>query len=120
MKKIFIFFFIPLLSFSSILEDKIYASAQNACYLKNSTNGLSPTDYSPIVSSQTLRNSNEEDYYSSSDANEVCNNWNSNPYVNVDTEMMLNITWELFQKYFTKAEVGIKQEFMDKYWTKKD
>ena len=87
MKKIFIFFFIPLLSFSSILEDKIYASAQNACYLKNSTNGLSPTDYSPIVSSQTLRNSNEEDYYSSSDANEVCNNWNSNPYVNVDTEL---------------------------------
>ncbi len=40
--------------------------------------------------------------------------------VNVDTEMMLNIAWDLFQKYFTKAEVGIKQEFMDKYWTKKD
>ena len=40
--------------------------------------------------------------------------------VNVDTEMMLNITWELFRKYFTKAEVGIKQEFMDKYWAKED
>ncbi len=40
--------------------------------------------------------------------------------VNVDTVKMLDIAWELFQKYFTKAEVGIKQEFMDKYWTKKD
>ncbi|NPA36067.1 MAG: V-type ATP synthase subunit B [Chlorobi bacterium] len=40
--------------------------------------------------------------------------------VNVDTEEMLNITWELFQKYFTKAEVGIKQEFMDKYWKKEE
>ena len=40
--------------------------------------------------------------------------------VNVDTVKMLDICWELFQKYFTKAEVGIKEEFMDKYWTKKD
>jgi len=40
--------------------------------------------------------------------------------VNVDTEMMLTIAWDLFQKYFTRAEVGIKQEFMDKYWTKED
>ncbi len=40
--------------------------------------------------------------------------------VNVDTEEMLNIAWELFQEYFTKAEVGIKQEFMDKYWKKEE
>jgi V/A-type H+-transporting ATPase subunit B len=40
--------------------------------------------------------------------------------VNVDTEMMLTITWDLFQRYFTKAEVGIKAEFMDKYWTKEE
>ena len=40
--------------------------------------------------------------------------------VNVDTEEMLNITWDLFQEYFTKAEVGIKAEFMDKYWKKEE
>ncbi len=36
--------------------------------------------------------------------------------VNVDTETMLEITWDLFGKYFSRAEVGIKQEFTDKYW----
>jgi V/A-type H+/Na+-transporting ATPase subunit B len=36
--------------------------------------------------------------------------------VNVDTETMLDIAWDLFGKHFTRAEVGIKQEFMEKYW----
>lgn len=36
--------------------------------------------------------------------------------VNVDTETMLEIAWDLFGKHFTKAEVGIKQEFTDMYW----
>jgi V/A-type H+-transporting ATPase subunit B len=36
--------------------------------------------------------------------------------VNVDTDTMLNISWDLLGKYFSKAEVGIKQEFVDKYW----
>ena len=36
--------------------------------------------------------------------------------VNVDTDTMLNISWELLGKYFSKAEVGIKQEFVDQYW----
>jgi V/A-type H+-transporting ATPase subunit B len=36
--------------------------------------------------------------------------------VNVDTDTMLNISWELLGKHFTKAEVGIKQEFVDQYW----
>ncbi len=39
--------------------------------------------------------------------------------VNVDTDTMLNISWELLSKNFTKAEVGIKQEFVDKYWIEK-
>jgi V/A-type H+/Na+-transporting ATPase subunit B len=39
--------------------------------------------------------------------------------VNVDTDTMLNISWELLSKYFSKAEVGIKQEFVDKYWIEK-
>ncbi|MBN2520490.1 MAG: V-type ATP synthase subunit B [Bacteroidales bacterium] len=39
--------------------------------------------------------------------------------VNLEMEDILNKAWELFQKYFTPSEVGIKQEFMDKYWTKK-
>jgi V/A-type H+-transporting ATPase subunit B len=40
--------------------------------------------------------------------------------VNVDTELMLDISWKLFQENFTKAEVGIKQEFMDKHWKKEN
>lgn len=36
--------------------------------------------------------------------------------VNIDTEKMINTAWELFGTYFSKTEVGIKQEFIDKYW----
>lgn len=36
--------------------------------------------------------------------------------VNIDTTQMLEMTWNLFRKYFSAAEVGIKQEFMDLYW----
>ncbi|MDA3879533.1 MAG: V-type ATP synthase subunit B [Prolixibacteraceae bacterium] len=38
--------------------------------------------------------------------------------VNLDTDTMLDIAWDLFAKYFTKAEVRIKQEFVDKHWKK--
>ena len=38
--------------------------------------------------------------------------------VNIDTTAMLDKAWELFGKHFTKAEVGIKQEFVDQYWPK--
>ncbi len=38
--------------------------------------------------------------------------------VNVTTDAMLDMTWELFQKHFNKAEVGIKDEFMNLYWKK--
>jgi V/A-type H+-transporting ATPase subunit B len=40
--------------------------------------------------------------------------------VNVDADSMLNTTWNLFNEYFTKAEVGIKQEFVDQYWPEND
>lgn len=36
--------------------------------------------------------------------------------VNVDTTEMLDIAWRLFGKYFSPAEVNIKQQFVDKYW----
>lgn len=36
--------------------------------------------------------------------------------VNVDTNTMLDIGWELFGKHFSKAEVGLKKEMVDKYW----
>jgi len=36
--------------------------------------------------------------------------------VNIDTEKMLDIAWELFSEHFSKAEVGIKKELMDQYW----
>jgi V/A-type H+-transporting ATPase subunit B len=36
--------------------------------------------------------------------------------INITVERMLDTAWELFGKYFTSTEVGIKQEFVDKYW----
>jgi V/A-type H+-transporting ATPase subunit B len=36
--------------------------------------------------------------------------------VNIDIDMMLDTAWSLFAKYFSKAEVAIRSEFMDKYW----
>ena len=36
--------------------------------------------------------------------------------VNIKIDEMLDTAWELFAKYFTKAETGIKQAFVDKYW----
>ncbi len=35
--------------------------------------------------------------------------------VNISTDEMLDRTWELFQKYFNRAEIGIKDEFMNLY-----
>ncbi len=37
--------------------------------------------------------------------------------VNINTTEMLDIAWGLFRKYFTKAEVGIKESLMEQYWT---
>lgn len=36
--------------------------------------------------------------------------------VNIPIDEMLNTGWELFGKYFTPAETGIKQALIDKYW----
>jgi V/A-type H+-transporting ATPase subunit B len=36
--------------------------------------------------------------------------------VNIDTEQMLDVAWGLFGEHFTKTEVNIKQELVDKYW----
>ena len=36
--------------------------------------------------------------------------------VNIKIEEMLDTAWELFGKHFTKAETGIKQNLIDKYW----
>ena len=36
--------------------------------------------------------------------------------VNLKIDEMLDTAWELFGTYFTKAETGIKQEFIDQYW----
>ncbi len=40
--------------------------------------------------------------------------------INVDIDSMLDTGWELLAKYFTKEEVGIKKEVMDKYWKGQD
>lgn len=36
--------------------------------------------------------------------------------VNIGAIEMLDNTWKLFAKYFSPAEVGIKKEFVDKFW----
>ncbi|MCB5262787.1 MAG: V-type ATP synthase subunit B [Candidatus Cloacimonetes bacterium] len=38
--------------------------------------------------------------------------------VNIGTDTMLDIAWELFQRYFKREEVGIKNEFMKIHWKK--
>ncbi len=38
--------------------------------------------------------------------------------VNIDTDQMLETAYGLFSKYFKPAEVGIRQEFVDKFWEK--
>ena len=38
--------------------------------------------------------------------------------VNISITEMLNTAWELFSKYFSPAETGIKQALIDKYWKK--
>lgn len=39
--------------------------------------------------------------------------------VNIDINKMLDTGWQLFARHFNKAEVGIKQELVDKYWPEK-
>jgi len=36
--------------------------------------------------------------------------------VNINTTEMLDTAWELFQKYYTPTELGIKESIMNKYW----
>ncbi|MDR2287233.1 MAG: V-type ATP synthase subunit B [Prevotellaceae bacterium] len=36
--------------------------------------------------------------------------------LNIDATEMLDRAWDLFSKYFVKAEVSIKNELMNKYW----
>ncbi|MDP2172962.1 MAG: V-type ATP synthase subunit B [Candidatus Cloacimonadaceae bacterium] len=38
--------------------------------------------------------------------------------VNIDIDKMLDTTWGLFQTYFTRAEIGIKDEIMNLHWEK--
>ena len=35
--------------------------------------------------------------------------------VNISTDQMLDTTWDLFRKYFNKAELGIKQEIVEEF-----
>ncbi|MBO4328958.1 MAG: V-type ATP synthase subunit B [Bacteroidales bacterium] len=36
--------------------------------------------------------------------------------VNISIEEMLDTGWELFSKYFSKAETGLKEKLIEKYW----
>ena len=36
--------------------------------------------------------------------------------VNINITEMLDTAWELFKKYFTREELSIKAEILEKYW----
>jgi V/A-type H+-transporting ATPase subunit B len=36
--------------------------------------------------------------------------------INIDVERMLETAWELFAQYFSREELGIKNELVEKYW----
>ena len=38
--------------------------------------------------------------------------------MNLSINEMLDTAWEIFAKFFTPAETGIKQALVDKYWKK--
>jgi len=38
--------------------------------------------------------------------------------INIDIDSMLDTGWRLFAEHFTKAELGIKDELVEKYWPK--
>jgi len=38
--------------------------------------------------------------------------------VNLDTTEMLDVTWDLFAKYFNPDEVNIKASIVEQYWPK--
>ena len=40
--------------------------------------------------------------------------------VNISITEMLDTGWELFSKYFTKAETGLKESLIQKYWKEKE
>uniref|UniRef100_UPI003216E00A V-type ATP synthase subunit B n=1 Tax=uncultured Draconibacterium sp. TaxID=1573823 RepID=UPI003216E00A len=40
--------------------------------------------------------------------------------INIEIDEMLNTGWNLFGKYFTKAEIGIKEELVEKYGALKE
>ncbi|MBR2947271.1 MAG: V-type ATP synthase subunit B [Bacteroidales bacterium] len=40
--------------------------------------------------------------------------------VNISITEMLDTAWELFGKYYTKAETGIKEALIEKYWKEKE
>ena len=40
--------------------------------------------------------------------------------VNISIDQMLDTAWELFGKYFTKAETGLKESLIQKYWKEKE
>ncbi len=40
--------------------------------------------------------------------------------INISITEMLNTAWELFGRYFTKAETGLKESLIQKYWKEKE
>ena len=40
--------------------------------------------------------------------------------VNISIDDMLDTAWELFGRYFTKAETGLKESLIQKYWKEKE
>ena len=79
---------------------RLYADAANAMTKKE--NGFDLTDYDERTLKFAL------DYANALLAIDV----------NIKVDEMLDTGWKLFEKYFSVAEVGAKQELVEKYWPK--
>lgn len=77
---------------------RLYADAANAKTKRD--NGFDLTDYDERAISFAL------DYSEKLLAIDI----------NINVDEMLDTGWQLFSKYFSQAEVGMKKELMDKYW----
>lgn len=86
----FLLLFFPIFLFSAILDDRIYASAQDLCYVDNINSGLSASDYNPTIGAQTfVRNTTTEIFSCESTipTEYNCDNWISDPFVAPDYEI---------------------------------
>jgi len=96
------------------LDSLIYSNAQTVCFMKNPSNGLYITDYDPLITGQTLRQTIES-YHSSTQSDYTCDSWMSDPYVSYDSE-----TYQVIANMDCTVHTELVEEYdgtVSYYWT---